>query len=163
MSNRISSQRASKGIIQKTALMTHISYINLEAFFSFILFPLLCGVDVARSYTSSADSPFSLMSSFTLSNHLLLCLPSPLYFHYHRPPSYVVFLSSHDMPIPLQTSFLYFLCAFPTFVVPLILTFLILSSFVTPHIHGRILISATSNFFLHKGIPRRANEAYARV
>ena len=30
---------------------------------------------VARSYTSSADSPFSLMSSFTLSNHLLLGLP----------------------------------------------------------------------------------------
>ena len=30
---------------------------------------------VARSYTSSADSPFSLMSSFTLSNHILLGLP----------------------------------------------------------------------------------------
>ena len=30
---------------------------------------------VARSYTSSANSPFSLMSSFTLSNHLLLGLP----------------------------------------------------------------------------------------
>ena len=30
---------------------------------------------VARSYTSSADSPFSLRSSFTLSNHLLLGLP----------------------------------------------------------------------------------------
>ena len=24
-------------------------------------------------------------------------LPSPLYFHFHRPPSYVVFLSSHHM------------------------------------------------------------------
>ena len=50
-------------------------------FFSFI--PLLCGVDlyddirlhVALSYTSSAGSLFSLMSSFTLSNHLLLGLP----------------------------------------------------------------------------------------
>ncbi len=30
---------------------------------------------VARSYTSSADSPFSLISSFTLSSHLLLGLP----------------------------------------------------------------------------------------
>ena len=30
---------------------------------------------VAWSYTSSAGSPFYLMSSFTLSNHLLLCLP----------------------------------------------------------------------------------------
>ena len=28
-------------------------------------------------------------------------LPSPLYFNYHRPPSCVVFLSSHHMPIPL--------------------------------------------------------------
>ena len=36
---------------------------------------------------------------------------------------------------------------FPTFVVPLILSFLILSSFVTAHIHRSILISATSNFF----------------
>ena len=52
-------------------------------FFFFILFPLLCGVNVrwhvrlhvAWSYTSSADSPFSLISSFTLSNHLLLGLP----------------------------------------------------------------------------------------
>ena len=30
---------------------------------------------IARSYTSSAESPYSLMSSFTLSNHLLLGLP----------------------------------------------------------------------------------------
>ena len=78
---------------------------------------------VARSYTSSADSPFSLMSSFTLSNHQdslrssCLSIPSPLYFHYHRPPSYAVFLSSHHMPIPLQP---YVSCTFfvisPTFV-----------------------------------------------
>ena len=34
-----------------------------------------------------------------------------------------------------------------TFVVPLILSFLILSSLVTPLIHLNILISATSNFF----------------
>ena len=38
-----------------------------------------------------------------------------MYFHYHRPPSYVVFLSSHHMPIPLQPSFLYFMCDFPHF------------------------------------------------
>ena len=30
---------------------------------------------VAQSYTSSADSPFSFISSFTLSNHLLVGLP----------------------------------------------------------------------------------------
>ena len=45
-------------------------------------------------------------------------LPSPLYFHYHRPPSYIVFLSSHHMPIPLQPSFLYYLCDFPHFHCP---------------------------------------------
>ena len=51
-------------------------------FFSFILSHFYVGsmyddirLHVARSYTSSADSPFSLMSSFTLSNHLLLGLP----------------------------------------------------------------------------------------
>ena len=47
-------------------------------------------------------------------------LPSPLYFHLHCHPSHVV---------------------------PLILSFLILSSFVTPHIHHSIHISATSNLF----------------
>ena len=76
-----------------------------------------------------------------------LSIPSPLYFHYHRPPSYAVFLSSHHMPIPLQPCFLYFLCDFPHFRCPLILSFLISYSFVTPHIHRSILISATSNFF----------------
>ena len=127
-------------------------------FFSFILFPLYVGsmyddisLHVARSYTSSAYSPFSLMLSFNLSNHNYSLrsssLPSPLYFHYHRPPPYAVFLSSHHMPIPLLPSFLYFLCDFPHFRWPLILSFLILSSFVTRHIHCSILISATSNLF----------------
>ena len=40
-----------------------------------------------------------------------------------------------------------FLDISPTFVVPLILSFLILSSLMTPLIHLNILISATSNFF----------------
>ena len=35
---------------------------------------------VARSYTSSIDGPFSLISSCSLSNHLLLGLPL---FHFH--------------------------------------------------------------------------------
>ena len=94
--------------------------------FFFISFPLLFVFDVrcdirlhvARSYTSSADSPFSLISSFTLSNQLLLALPSPVYFHFHRPPSHVVFLSCHHMPIPLQPLFLDFLCDFHHFRCP---------------------------------------------
>ena len=106
---------------------------------------------VARSYTSSPDSPFSFIPSFTLSNHLLLGLPlplpSPLYFHFHRPPSYVVFLSSHHMRIPLQPPFLDFSCNFPHSRCPLIISFLILSSFVTLHFHRSIRISVTSNVF----------------
>ena len=90
---------------------------------------------LARSYTSSSDfvQPSSLRSSF---------VPC----HFHRPPSYVVLLSSHHMPIPLQPPFLDILCNFPHFRCPLILSFLILSSVVTPHIHRRIPISASSNF-----------------
>ena len=71
---------------------------------------------VARSYTSSADSPFSLMSSFTLFNHLLLGLPLFLLPVISLPwPSFLrsVPLSSHHIPIPLQPSFLDFLCDFP--------------------------------------------------
>ena len=66
---------------------------------------------VARSYTSSADSPFSLMSFFYVqpSSLRFSSLPSPLYFHYHRPLSYSVFLSSHPTPIPLHPPFLDFL------------------------------------------------------
>ena len=70
-----------------------------------------------------------------------------MYFNYDRPPSYVVLIYSYHMPIPLQSRFMYLLVISPTFVVSLILSFLILSSFVTPHIHRSILISATSNLF----------------
>ena len=39
-------------------------------------------------------------------------LPSPLYFLFNRPPSYIVLLSSHHIPMPLQVQppFLGFLC-----------------------------------------------------
>ena len=85
---------------------------------------------VARSYTSSADSPFSLMSSFTLSNHLLLGLPLFL-----LPCTFITIVL-----LPTQCSSLRITCPYhfnllsctffvisPTFVVPLILSFLILS------------------------------------
>ena len=57
---------------------------------------------VARSYTSSADSPFSLILPLTPSNHLLLGLFPPMYFHFHRSPPYIVIISSHPMLMPLQ-------------------------------------------------------------
>ena len=50
------------------------------------------------------------------------------------------------MPIRLQPTLLHFL-GYISFVVPLILSFLILSILVTPLTHLNILISATSNLF----------------
>ena len=54
----------------------------------------------ARSYTSSASSPFSFISSFTLSNHNYLRSSSPPYPLYFSLPSHsflrsVPFFSSH--------------------------------------------------------------------
>ena len=105
---------------------------------------------VARLYTSSADSSFSLISSFTLTNHLLLGLPLFL-----LPCTFITIAL-----LPTQCSSLLITCPYHfdllswtffvipyTFVVPLILSFLILSSFVTPHSHRSILISATSDLF----------------
>ena len=51
------------------------------------------------------------------------------------------------MPVPLQPSFLYFLCDFPHFRCPSYSFSSDLVQFRTPHIHRSILISATSNFF----------------
>ena len=77
---------------------------------------------VARSYTSSADSQsllFDIILYFVQPSSLRSSsLPSPLYLHFHRPPPYVVFLSSHHKPIPRQPSFLDILCDFPHFRCP---------------------------------------------
>ena len=92
------------------------------------LIPTLCGVDV-RWHTPPCSMVVHIISRQSLLFDVILyfvqpsslrssSLPSPLYFHYHRPPSYVVLLSSHHMPIPLQPSFLYFLCDFPNFSCP---------------------------------------------
>ena len=60
---------------------------------------------------SRQSLPFDVILYFVQPSSLRSSsLPSPLYFHYHRPPSYVVFLSYRHMSIPLQPSFLYFLC-----------------------------------------------------
>ena len=93
---------------------------------------------VARSYTSSADSPFFLMSSFTLSNHLLLGLPLFL-----LPCTFITIAL-----LPTQCSSLRITCPYhfnllsctlfvtsPTFVVILILTFLIFNAHVSAPVH----------------------------
>ena len=121
--------------------------------FLFILFPLLCGVDV-RWHSPPSSTVVHITGRQSLLFDVILyfvqpsslrpsSIPCSLYFHFHRPPSYAVLLSSHHMPIPLQPLFLDFRCDFPHF--PSF--FHLLSSFVTPHIHRSIRISAISNFF----------------
>ena len=96
---------------------------------------------VARSHTSSAD--FDIILNFVQPSYLRFSsLPSSLYFHFHRHPSYAVFLSSRHMRIPFQPHLLDFLCDFPHFRCP---SYSFISYFV--HIHRTILISATSNLF----------------
>ena len=107
---------------------------------------------VARSYTPLVHSPFYLISSFTLSNHLHLVHPLfliPCTFisiapFLHRPSAhYLLITCPYYFNLLSWTS-----CAIsPTFVVHHILSFLILSSIVTLHIHRSIRISATSNLF----------------
>ena len=131
-------QRRGTGVCSR---LTRAFRGRLNIFF-LILVTLSCGLDlqryVARSYTSSRDGPFSLMSSLTLSNNLLLgfplfllpytsisiallpmwcsCLPSPLYFHFHCPPSYVVLLSSFSLILPFPSPS--FLRSAPVFLLP---------------------------------------------
>ena len=72
----------------------------------------------------------------------------PRHLHPHQSLPYV-FVSIGTFPFPYHFNLLS--CTFfyisPTFVVPLILSFLILSRLATPLIRLDILISATSNFF----------------
>ena len=68
-------------------------------------------------------------------------LPRHLYNHHSL--AHTFFFSSQYMTIPLQTTFMHFLDISPTFAIPLILSFLILSSLVTPLIHLNTIISAT--------------------
>ena len=82
---------------------------------------------------------------------------------FHCSPSYIVLLSSHHMPIPLQSRFPDFLLDFPTFVAPFILSFLILSSFVNPHIHRSIRIPATSKFFSCAFFNAHVSSPYTRA
>ena len=117
-------------------------------------FPLLCGFDVSyetphltRSCASSPDSPLSDKSFLMLSNNLRFCLPILLF------PGNSITITL----LPTYSSSLLNTCPYhfnlvsctsldisPTFVVPPILSFLILSSLVTPLIHLK-----TSSFLPH--------------
>ena len=100
------------------------------------------------SCASSLDNYLSHKSFLMLSNHSHFCLHLILF-----PGIPITLVPTHSSSL-LNTCPYHFnllSCTFldisPTFVVPLILSFLILSSLVTSLIHLNILISATSNFF----------------
>ena len=105
---------------------------------------------LARSCASFLDNSLSEKSFLMQSNHLRFGLPLLLF------PSTSIVITL----LPTYSSSLLYTCPYhfnllsctfldisPTFVVPLILSCLILSSLVTPLIHLNILISATSNLF----------------
>ena len=99
--------------------------LSTEAFNNFFyFFPLHLGstfmcLHVARLYTSSPIVPSLWYHPSTAQPPLLRPSSLPLfYFYFHRPPSYVVILSSHHMPILVQPRFLGFLGDFPHFLCP---------------------------------------------
>ena len=105
---------------------------------------------LGRSCASSLDNSLYYKSFLMLSNHFHFGLPLLLFPGTSIP---ITLLSTHSSSL-LNTCPYHFnllSCTFldisHTFVVPLILSFQILSSLVTPIIHLNILISATSNFF----------------
>ena len=103
--------------------------------------PLLCGSigsNESHQSWSCAPSPDS-----SLSDKLF-----PPHFYHHHPFTHI-YSSSLFNTCSYQFNLLSctFLDISPTFVVPLILSFLILSSLVTPLINLNILIAANSNIF----------------
>ena len=111
---------------------------------------LMRRLHLARSCASSLDNSLSDKSFLMLSNHLRFGLPLFLFLG--------TFIAT--TLLPTYSSSLLNACSYhvnlrsctfmdisPTFVVPLILSYLILSSLLTPLIHLYILISATSNLF----------------
>ena len=105
---------------------------------------------LARSCVSSLDNSFSDKSFPMVSIHLRVGLPLLLFpgtsIAITLLPTYSSSLLS-TCPYHFNLLSCTFLYISPIFVVTLILSFLILSSLVTPLIHLNILISATSNFF----------------
>ena len=96
-------------------------------------------------HPSLCPTILSLVSSLTLSNYPLLLLLPCAFIYIALLPTWCSSTLITCAYIPLQPPFVYFLCDFPHVSCPIILSFLILSSFVTPHVHRSIRISTTSN------------------
>ena len=134
-----------------------LSHVSGHFFFFFIFSHFYVGsmclvrcLHLGRSCASSSDNRLSDKSFLMLSNRLRFGLPLLLFPGTSIPITlFPTYSSSLLETCPYHFNLLSctFLDISPTFVVPLILSFLILSILVTPLIHFNILISATSNFF----------------
>ena len=117
-----------------------------------------------RSCAASTDSSLSDKSFLMVSNHHPLRPSSPSFprhlHHQHSLCCHLFLFSSQYRPLPLQHTFMHILRYFSTFAVRLILSFLILSSLVTPLIHHNMFISATSNFFSCAFFPSHISAPY---
>ena len=136
----------------------HSVMVGQYLFFFFFIFShfyvgsmcLVRRLHLDRSCASSSDNPLSDKSLLMLSIHLRFGLPLLLFPGTSIPNTlFPTYSSSLLETCPYHFNLLSctFLDISPTFVFPLILSFLILSILVTPLIHLNILISATSNFF----------------
>ena len=104
----------------------------------------------ARSCASSPENSLSDKSFLMLSNHLRYGLPLLLFPGTSIATTLLPTYSSsllNTCPYHFNLLSCTFLDISPTFGVPLILSFLVLSSLVTPLIHHNILMSDTSNVF----------------
>ena len=144
-------------LVNSKRININIIYKNKVIFFFFIFSHFYVGsmclvrrLHLDRSCASSSDNPLSDKSFLMLSIHLRFGLPLLLFAGISIPNTlFPTYSSSLLETCPYHFNLLSctFLDISPTFVVPLILSFLILSILVTPLIHLNILISATSNFF----------------
>ena len=127
------------------------------------LFPLLCGVEV--SYETPPFSPVlrvipgQLFSLRDVVPHAIQpppfwssCPSFPRQRHHHRSLAYVFVFSSQYMPYHFNVLSCNFLDMSPTFVVPLILSFLILSSLDTAQGSAPYIIAEYAVLFYRRGL-----------
>ena len=114
-------------------------------------FPLLRGsmflmrcLHLTRSCASSLTTLYLKSRSWCYTTTSAFVFLSLLWYHHH-PLAHILFSSSQHCTYPFNLLSCTFLHLSLTFVVPLIISPLILSSLVTPLIHLNILIFATSN------------------
>ena len=78
------------------------------------------------------------------------CPSLPRHLYHHHSLAHTFFFSSQYMTIPLQTTFMHFLDTSPTFAIPAILSFLILSSLI---LHSSILTPSFPPLIVISSLP----------